>query len=153
MSENYQLLLADIAADESQIAQIFEKLSAFTGKSADTEETIVIGYYLHNLYSAFEHISSLIASAFENNIDDRSQWHSLLLRRMAQPIEGIRPALFRAETYSCLDELRAFRHVFRSAYTATLDPERVELVLRKARELQVLYPDDMERFKKFLREL
>ena len=72
---------------------------------------------------------------------------------MTQPVEGVRPALFGAQTFRCLDELRAFRHVFRSAYSLTLDSEWVEFVLRKAKELQALYPGDLERFKGFLIKL
>jgi hypothetical protein len=82
MNEKIRLLLADLEADQAQIAQIYEKLPVFSITSADVEETIVVGYYLHNLFTAFEHISSIIATAFENQIGDRSQWHSLLLRRM-----------------------------------------------------------------------
>ncbi len=153
MNEKVRVLLADIAVDQDQISQIFEKLSGYETLPTDPEQAIVAGYYLHNLYTAFEHICVLIASAFENQIADRSQWHSLLLRRMAQPIEGFRPRLFREETFRCLDELRAFRHVFRGAYSVTLDPDRVALVLHKAKELRSLYLHDLEQFQEFLKNI
>ena len=67
--------------------------------------------------------------------------------------EKIRPQVFSEDTYHCLDELRAFRHIFRSAYSVTLDPERVALVLRRAKELQALYLADLVVFKRFLKSL
>ncbi|WP_390889390.1 ribonuclease toxin HepT-like protein [Leptodesmis sichuanensis] len=65
-----------------------------------------------SLYTVFENISLNVAKTFENQIDDKSQWHSVLLRRMTLEIEGIRPCLYSLETYQCLDELRRFRHFF-----------------------------------------
>ncbi len=41
-----------------------------------------------------------MAKTFENQIDDRSQWHSVLLRRMTLDIEGVRPHLLSSDAYS-----------------------------------------------------
>jgi hypothetical protein len=153
MNTKMQVLKADIEANESEIGEIFGKLATYSQPFTDPEKTIVIGYYLHNLYTAFEHLCVLVAEAFENQIDHRSQWHALLLRRMAQDIQGIRPKLIGQATYSCLDELRRFRHVFRSAYSITLDPAKLALVFYQAQELQALYSTDLEQFKKFLNTL
>ena len=153
MNARIRILIADMASDEDQIAQIYDRLSIYAESPTDDQDVIVVGYYLHNLYTAFEHLSSLVAAAFENQIEDRSQWHALLLRRMAQPVEGIRPRLFSEQTYYCLNELRGFRHVFRSAYTVRLDPNRLRLVFEKAKELQTLYLQDLARFKAFLESL
>lgn len=72
---------------------------------------------------------------------------------MTQDITGIRTRLLSHETYQCLDELRRFRHVFRSADSVTLDPIRLGLTLEKAQELKLLYPVDLNRFKQFLSTL
>ena len=116
----------------------------------DDEQTIVIAYYLHNLYMAFEQICVLVSQAIENQILDRSQWHALLLQRMARDIDGVRPRLFSDESFSYLDELRGFRHVFRSAYKISLDPERIALVLKRAQKLKESYSTDLAKFKAFL---
>ena len=149
MNEKRRVLTVDIEADDSQIAKIYQRLAAYE-TPLDEDKTIVVGYYLHNLYTAFEHICLVVAEAFENQISDRSQWHSLLLRRMTLDIEGMRPRLFRDETYRYIDELRRFRHVFRSAYSITLDPQRMEMILALALELRSLYQEDMRKFREFL---
>jgi hypothetical protein len=150
MNEKISVLKAEIAAEEAAIAQIYTRLAVFKEPPEDPEQAIIAGYYLHNLYTAFEQLATLVARTFENQIEDRSQWHSQLLRRMTLDIEGIRPRLFSEPTYACLNELRAFRHVFRSAYSTDLAPERLAIVFQRALELRKLYPADMARFREFL---
>jgi hypothetical protein len=108
---------------------------------------------LHNLYCAFESIFQRVAEVFENQISDQAGWHAELLHRMTLDIEGIRPGLISRVTYDSLDELRRFRHLFRSAYRLHLDPERLALVRRKAKVLEQRYPADMARFLNFLDSL
>ena len=69
---------------------------------------------------------------------------------MTQDIEGMRPRLLSDRAYEYLDELRRFRHVFRSAYSMTLDPQRLELILEQALALKQLYNEDLTKFKQFL---
>ena len=153
MSESTKLLQAEIAADEQAIARLYELLAKVWDTLESPEQTIVAGYYLHNLYMAFEHIFERVAETFENQIADKSQWHAQLLRRMALDVPGMRPRLISGDAYECLDELRRFRHVFRSAYTVSLDKERLQLVIQRAQRLQILYPDELAQFQKFLSEL
>ncbi|MBI5830190.1 MAG: hypothetical protein HZB20_11785 [Chloroflexi bacterium] len=150
MNESMKLLRADIAADEQVIARLFEALSNVWDRLDASEQTIVAGYYLHNLYMAFEHIFERIAESFENQIADKSQWHAQLLRRMTLDVPDVRPHLIDSETYECLDELRRFRHVFRSAYTINLDKDRLGLVVKRAKRLRELYPAEFSRFQGFL---
>ncbi len=105
--------------------EIYASLDRYPDSPSNEEQLIVIAYYLHNLYSAFESVFQHIAEAFENQVDDRSGWHAELLHRMTLEIEGVRPRLLGPETYDSLDELRRFRHLFRSAYRIHLDPERL----------------------------
>ena len=94
-----------------------------------------------------------VAETFENQVSDRTQWHAQLLRRMTLDIEGIRPHLLSSEVFDCLDELRRFRHVFRSAYAVSLDPQRLALVWGKALRLRAIYGDDFDRFVSYLDQL
>jgi hypothetical protein len=153
MREKILALKADIGADLQAIEQIYTMLARQGDVSANDEQAIIVGYYLHNLYNAFESIFQRVAETFENDIADRSQWHALLLKRMTLDIEGIRPRLLSDEAYQCLDELRRFRHVFRSMYTASLDVERLRLVWNRARRLEALYRADIDRFLTYLDEL
>lgn len=149
MTPKAALLKANIDADLTEIEKIYEFLAHYS--TIDTlEQAILAGYYLNNLYSAFENICLNIAQTFENQIDDRSRWHAALLKRMTLDIESIRPKLLSPATYTALDELRRFRHIFRNAYTLELDPQRLQLVLYHAQQLQQYYPADLAQFKAFL---
>lgn len=86
-------------------------------------------------------------------MSDRAGWHADLLRRMTLDIEGVRPHVLSAQAYDSLDELRRFRHVFRSAYRLHLDPDRLALVDRRARALERVYRADIQQFLTFLDEL
>jgi hypothetical protein len=153
MREKALALKADINADVQAIEQIYHQLARHGDSIAETEHAIVVGYYLHNLYNAFESIFQRVAETFENDIADRSQWHALLLKRMTLDIGGVRPRLLDDEAYQCLDELRRFRHLFRSLYTAGLDADRLKLALNKARRLETFFRADMERFLAYLDQL
>jgi len=58
-----------------------------------------------------------------------------------------------AASFDALDELRRFRHLFRAAYSAELDAERMALVLRKALALRESFPGQTEEFLEFLGRL
>jgi hypothetical protein len=68
-----------------------------------------------------------IAKCFENNVD-KLTWHRDLIKRMSLEIDGIRPALLDGKDVPMIDELRAFRHVFRHIYQSELDVEKLKLV-------------------------
>jgi len=72
---------------------------------------------------------------------------------MRLDIMPVRPAVIDGEAYDALDELRRFRHVFRYAYDMNLDPQRLRLVLSKARQLKAIYRSQLEEFLEFLRSL
>ena len=66
---------------------------------------------------------------------------------------GIRPRLISPAAFDSLDELRRFRHLFRSAYRLHLDHERLALARRKAQALEAVYQADTDRFLAFLDSL
>ncbi len=65
----------------------------------------------------------------------------------------IRPPVIDEDAFDKLDELRRFRHVFRSLYTAELDPVRMTVALDKARELREIWPTQIDAFLGFLKGL
>jgi hypothetical protein len=153
MNPQAALLKASIDADIREIEALYQQLEIYANALESKEQVILAGYYLHNLYCAFENLCLNVARAFENQIDDRSQWHAVLLKRMTLDIEGVRPKLLSIEVYKCLDELRRFRHVFRNAYTIELDPQRIALVILQAQRLKELYKPNLDQFKGFLDSL
>jgi len=151
MNDKLLLLKASLENDEKEIVLIYTALVQREQNSlVGQDKAILLGYYLHNLYTAFENVFKTIASTFENEVHDLSQWHTELLRRMTLDIPGLRPRFVSPEAYDLLDELRRFRHVFRSAYTMTLDLERLAVVLKKAHDLERIYPQDFKQFGDFL---
>lgn len=150
MNEQIRLLQAEIRADLKAIEEAYGALNSTGQRVAEPERSIVVGYYLHVLYGLFESLFARIAIAFGNQITNKTQWHAQLLRRMSLNVEGVRPRVIGDETYECLDELRRFRHLFRSAYVLHFDPERLEFVLKHARRLEGLYRRDLEEFLSFL---
>jgi hypothetical protein len=153
MREKYLVLDRNVRADLETIGRLYEALgSPELTESSPQEELIVIAYRLHSLYMAFENIFRSIADAFENHVS-RESWHSEILQRMRLDLTPLRPAVVDAEAYEKLDELRRFRHVLRTMYGLDLDPLRLQVVLRRASDLKLLYRGQIERFLTFLQEI
>lgn len=143
--ERLSLLRASIMAQGTEIERIFGKIEERQhGKGEANLESLA--YQLHNLYCAFEDLLKIVADFFENHIDDSAHYHSALLWRMKMSIEGVRPALLSEASYKLLDSLRAFRHVFRHAYSYELDSKKLALVLEDALRLNALYREEIDRF-------
>ncbi|HZF08842.1 MAG TPA: hypothetical protein VFE33_08645 [Thermoanaerobaculia bacterium] len=153
MNEKFLVLERSLRADLEAIERLYRELGEPSlSESEEQERLIVVAYRLHVLYSAFENAFRNIAKAFENQLDPAS-WHQDLLQRMLLDLSPLRPAVLNEETYEKLDELRRFRHLFRTGYGIRLDPLRLRLVLQKALELQPLYRQLLGRFLEFLASL
>jgi uncharacterized protein YutE (UPF0331/DUF86 family) len=151
MNDKHLVLDRNVRDDLEKIAKLYETLGApELTDSAPQEELIVISYRLHSLYTALENIFRNIARAFENQVSQES-WHREILQRMRLDLTPLRPAVIDAEAYEKLDEMRRFRHVFRTMYGLDLDPLRLRVALQRALELKPLYRPQIERFLEFLR--
>lgn len=117
----------------------------------DREKTSHLGYLLHNFYCALEELFQEVAKTFENRIEDLSRYHRELLQRMRLTIPGIRTNVLSEKSFPILDELRAFRHIFRHAYTYELDPERVHTLKLKVKRHWRLIRMDLDEFERFLK--
>ena len=111
------------------------------------------GYWLHNLYSAFEDLFKLTAGFWENNVKIDGDFHVNLLKRMLVHIEQVRPALISEESYRFPNELRGFRHVFRHAYSFGLDDERVSFLLYRVMKKKELLLQDLKKFRKAIADI
>jgi len=157
MREKIKFLKSKIMDDLQSIKKIYDKLNREKEKIKNTPneaQLINMGYYLHNLYNAFENIFLNIADVFENQIKERDRWHYSLQKRMSLDIEGIRPKVISKEVSNYLDELRRFRHIFRHSYDYEIDWERLRIVLCKAEKLQQnIYEKEIGEFIRFLDKL
>ena len=155
MDENrLSLFLADLGAQKVATEQVFQILEQRTANlNPDSPESLEsTAYQLHNLYNAIEDLLKLVATHFENNMSDAAQWRSLLLKRMTQPVMGIRPAVLSLESYQRLNGLRGFRHFFRHAYGAEIDYSQLRSNLDKAEQLIPMLFQDLAQFIQTIRD-
>ncbi len=143
--ERLAILQAEIKAQIQEIEGIYTRTEDRKRKK-DKAAMESVGYQLHNLYCAFEDLFKIVAETFENHIQDKSKYHQELLKRMAIPIEGVRPRLLSQECFLLLDNLRSFRHLFRHAYSYELDERKLKIVLEDAFTLRRIYPTDINVF-------
>ncbi len=149
--ETLVLFLSDFDQQVDEIRKMYSLLEEKATKAhapVSSELVESIGYWLHNLYSAYEDLFRIIAVFWENSLESSSTYHIELLRRMRLKIPGVRPAALSSEiSFQRLDEMRAFRHVFRHAYSYGLDDERVFFLLRRVLESKDVILDEISAFR------
>ena len=154
MSERFLVLERSIQEDLAAVDEIYAALpTAPPSGEAPQEELIVVAFHLHALYTAVENIFRNIARAFENTLDETAGWHTELLRRMRLDLSPVRPAVIDDSTFEALDELRGFRHVFRSVYRLRLDPRRLSIVFDFAWRMRQPLATQIDDFLAFVRGL
>jgi uncharacterized protein YutE (UPF0331/DUF86 family) len=124
-----------------------QKVQQLSKEPVSVESVESAGYWMHNLYCAYEDLFRLVAAFFENTIKSDGLFHKQLLRTMTLTIPGIRPSVISEMSFKYLDELRGFRHVFRHAYSYGLDDERVIFLLRRIIKQKESILSDLKLFK------
>jgi uncharacterized protein YutE (UPF0331/DUF86 family) len=128
------VFLAEFDFQVDQILKIYKQLKSklpSIEKSPVSLETVEsTGYWLHNLYCAYEELFKRVAGFWENNVSADGEYHIHLLRRMLLEIKGVRPPLLSEKSYNFLNGLRGFRHVFRHAYSYGLDDAQVHSFIK-----------------------
>jgi len=151
------VFLAEFDYQIEQIINVYsileKKKIVFRKKAVVREMVESTGYWLHNLYSAFEDLFKLTAGFWENNVKTNGDFHINILKRMLVHIEQVRPALISEESYQFLNELRGFRHVFRHAYSFGMDDERVSFLLFRVLKKKELLMQDLQKFRKAIAEI
>ncbi len=152
------VFLSEFDLQVEEIEKVYARLEGKVAKAQKrpvTEELVEsIGYWLHNLYSAYEDLFGRVASFWENSIQDNGKYHLHLLKRMRLRIPGVRPPLLSSdEALACLDELRAFRHAFRHAYSYGLDDDRVFVLVNRVLEKKGHIFGDMSGFREAVEKM
>jgi hypothetical protein len=154
MNGKFLVLERSIQEDLEAVEEIYASLPpAPLSEEEPQEKLIVVAFHLHALYTAVENIFRNIAKTFENTLDDTAGWHTELLRRMRLDLSPVRPAVIDGATYEALDELRGFRHVFRSVYRLRLDARRLSIVLEFAWGMRQQLAARIDEFLAFVRGL
>jgi hypothetical protein len=149
--EVLQTLKSEIIALLERAQELEGKIEGYltqasSGQALTEPILITLAYLLAALYSCFEDQFQKIARVFENRITNPASWHRELLERMGIEVEGIRPRVLSRESLRLLNELRGFRHVFRSSYLFELDEERLRLLLRRWQQGKGQVRRDMQSF-------
>ncbi len=155
MKEKIAILKSEIENDYQRIRRLFDKFensyNEFSG-SGEYSKLVESAFYVSQLHTGFENIFKNVARTFENNIG-QDYWHKSLLERMILNIQDIRPAVISEESYTCLNELRAFRHFFRHAYNTDIDKEKFKIVADRVFKIRGLIRKDLDKFLHFLDRL
>lgn len=128
------LLIAELEGDLEALPELLEinskSMERISAGATEELDYAALGYTLHNLYNLMENSFFRIAKHFENDLGSEG-WHKELLHRMTLSIDGIRPRVIDGKTAEQIDELRAFRHVFRNMYRKNLDSEKLLLLQKR----------------------
>ena len=154
--DDIQRLSAELRFDAEQVdillasnTRAYERIKA---GATDYLDFSALGYTIHNLYSIMENSCLRIAKFFENSISDAT-WHKDLLERMRLDIDQVRPAFLDEQSFLLLDDLRAFRHVFRNLYARPIDKDKITLVQSKVEPACTVFSRAVERYRTFLQSL
>ncbi|MCC6442824.1 MAG: hypothetical protein IT210_05130 [Armatimonadetes bacterium] len=134
-----KVLSAEMQEDMRAMAEACQTAKERLGGGSDPEIEAA-AFHLARVYNILEQMALRVAKAFENRIDETGGWHIELLRRLSLEIPGVRPALFPQSLLPDLQELRAFRHIFRHAYDLALRPERFRPLLDTADRVSTTLP-------------
>ena len=124
-------LVSDVDFLLKQVDELDGKLSVNIENIHEHAHLVTAAYHLNGIYSCLEDVFFKIAKVFENRVENPSSWHRELLERMRIDVRNIRPHVISGKTYPLLDEMRRFRHVFRSSYMFSLKRPQVELLARQ----------------------
>lgn len=127
-------LTSEVEFSLKQISGLNEKLNINISNLDEHAHLVTAAYHLSGIYSCLEDIFFKIAKVFENRVENPSSWHRELLERMRIEVRNIRPRVISEETYPLLDEMRRFRHVFRSSYMFSLKRPQIELLAKQWEE-------------------
>ena len=143
------IFFAEFDDQLNEIGKVIEKIEdRREGISKDVRLAESLAYQFHNLYCAIEDLFKVVARFFENHIVNTSGYHIELLNRMTLRIEGVRPALMSKETAKLVNEFRAFRHLFRHAYSYDIDVDKMQLLIAKLKKFKGKYQQDVLEFTK-----
>ena len=140
-------LAAEIKGQMWLMEKVSDRLQSRVKAGLDTPGQLdSVAYQIHNLYCSAEDLLKLIASSFENQIGAGGDWHRVLLLRLSQPVEGMRPAFLSDTSLEVMNKLRSFRHLIRHAYGAEIELTQLQANLSAAQQLYGLIRQDIDTF-------
>ena len=155
-ARKFLLLKADIDREMAQIERLLdESRSDLSGVGGIPSRLEVRGVasVLHDFYSGVERVFERIAVELDEELPRGGDWHSQLLNRMEEDVEGVRPRVLTSGMAERLRPFLRFRHLFRNIYGGQLRWERSTELLQEADEVWPLFKQQTEEFKGVLARL
>jgi len=100
-----------------QVLQRIEEGWKRAKRSGDNYYLDGVALNLHGFYSELERIFEIIAINVDGIKPVGESWHQELLKKMAEEISEIRPAVISNSSFKRLNDYRGFRHVVRNIYS------------------------------------
>jgi hypothetical protein len=105
---------------------------------------------LHDVYSGFERVFKQIAATVDGTLPTSAEWDRELLEQMGLDLPKVRPPALTREAIQRLDEYLRFRHVVRSVYTFSFDPERIGRLVKELETVFEQVKQELSAFADFL---
>ncbi len=149
-------LISELENDLEILSGLMQKYKLVNNKikriKPDEFDWASLGYTIHNIYNLIENYLLRISKFFGNNLDP-SYWHKDLVNLMTIEIEDVRPRLFDRKLANDINELRAFRHIFRYIYQSELDVEKLQAMNIKVPAIIINFKKSHEQFIRKLRTI
>ncbi|MBI3949198.1 MAG: hypothetical protein HY314_01905 [Acidobacteria bacterium] len=155
-SNALRALAAELAMSR---AMIDDKATLVSARRQEAQQSsaeahiIALAYEVHNFYGLCEQTFERIRSVFAVPVSRPDRYHEELLNQMALDIPEVRPAVISTEFKQRLDEFRRFHHVFRHAYVAQFDRQRVLELAGLVAPMAQAITEALEQFRAHLLEL
>ena len=149
-------LVAEISEARERLSELAAEIGiADPGPAADPDRKTMalLALDLHAYYCTFEALAERLAAAFEGTVPRGAASHVALLRQVGRPLTEVRPALYAAERFDALDELRRFRHAVRHASSLDLRWEKLRRALDPFMTTHPGLHEDLRAFEGFVRAM
>ena len=135
MAELWRDIERDLESSCRHFGKAIEGFARALNVSDDEERYFRRAAFMHAMlagYTSFENAMRRVTGLLDETLPIGSDWHKSLIDRLAEPIEGRRPAILDSDRLLiAVDTLRGFRHVAIHAYDR-FDDDRAALAAAKA---------------------
>lgn len=156
MSKAGAMLSARILAELKELSALVERIEQGWERSKLKNDDYYldgVALNLHGFYSGLERIFEKIASTIDGTVPSAANWHQELLNQISIEIPGVRPVVISSELKDLLEDYRGFRHVVRNVYTYQLNPEKMEHLVIKIRQVFEKSNAELSGFARFLQSI
>ncbi len=119
MAERWRDVSDDLASSKRHFGEAVALFRRNIGKMTLAESYLEVMAFQHAMqagYTSFESALRRLLALLDEAMPQGPDWHAVLLRRVSEPLEGLRPAILSASLTDPADELLRFRHVAIHSY-------------------------------------